>query len=284
MGYLGNTPTNTPLTGADIADDSIESADIKAGTIVNSDINASAAIVTSKLSGAVTSIASHGLGALASLATVGTTQIDNDSVTGAKLNPALVTGDVIYADGTDTITRLAKPASPAGEVLTFATSASAPSWVAPAGGGKCLAVVQSTKTDTLSTTSATPVTTGLAVTTGTLTSGSKVLIQVTINMGNSTSEQRTQCSLWNGATQLFLGDSGTGHQSSAWMRSMDAYSIYNISFMYLHSPGVTTAQTYTVKFNASSGDTITQWINRAHGEDSNSGRTASSITAMEIGA
>ena len=133
MGYLGNTPTNTPLTGADITDDSIESADIKAGTIVNSDINASAAIAqsklvdivnadvdasaaiaTSKLSGAVTSIASHGLGALASLATVGTTQIDNDSVTGAKLNPALVTGDVIYADGTDTITRLAKPASPAG--------------------------------------------------------------------------------------------------------------------------------------------------------------------------
>ena len=152
------------------------------------------------------------------------------------------------------------------------------------GGGKCLAVVQSTKTDTLSTTSATPVTTGLAVTTGTLTSGSKVLIQVTINMGNSTSEQRTQCSLWNGATQLFLGDSGTGHQSSAWFRSWQQYAIYNISFMYLHSPGVTTAQTYTVKFNASSPDTITQWINRAHAESGDSGRTASSITAMEIGA
>ena len=152
------------------------------------------------------------------------------------------------------------------------------------GGGKCLAVVQSIKTDTHSTTSATPVTTGLAVTTGTLTSGSKVLIQVTINMGNSTSEQRTQCSLWNGATQLFLGDSGTGHQSSAWFRSWQQYAIYNISFMYLHSPGVTTAQTYTVKFNASSGDTITQWINRAHGESGDSGRTASSITAMEIGA
>ena len=49
MGYLGNTPTNTPLTGADITDDSIESADIKAGTIVNSDINASAAIAMTKL-------------------------------------------------------------------------------------------------------------------------------------------------------------------------------------------------------------------------------------------
>ncbi len=66
---------------------------------------------------------------------VDTIHIGDDQVTGAKLNPALVTGDVIYADGTDTITRLAKPASPAGEVLTFATSATAPSWVAPATGG-----------------------------------------------------------------------------------------------------------------------------------------------------
>ena len=122
------------------ADNTVTSAKIVNGAIVNDDVNASAAIATSKLSGAVTSIPSHGLGALASLATVGTTQIDNDSVTGAKLNPALVAGDVIYADGTDTINRLAKPASPAGEVLTFATSATAPSWVAPAGGGKLLAM------------------------------------------------------------------------------------------------------------------------------------------------
>ena len=49
MGYLGKQPTAVPLSGSDIVDDSIESADIKAGTIVNSDINASAAIAQSKL-------------------------------------------------------------------------------------------------------------------------------------------------------------------------------------------------------------------------------------------
>jgi hypothetical protein len=65
---------------------------------------------------------------------IDTIHIGDDQVTGAKLNPALVTGDVIYADGTDTITRLAKPGTPAGEVLTFATSATAPSWVAPSSG------------------------------------------------------------------------------------------------------------------------------------------------------
>jgi len=40
-GYLGNIPSAVPLTSADIAD----------GTIVNADINASAGIVASKLSG-----------------------------------------------------------------------------------------------------------------------------------------------------------------------------------------------------------------------------------------
>ena len=65
---------------------------------------------------------------------VTTAKIANDQVTGAKLNPALVVGDIIYADGTDTITRLAKPGTPAGEVLTFAASATAPSWVAASAG------------------------------------------------------------------------------------------------------------------------------------------------------
>ena len=47
---------------------------------------------------------------------------------------------------------------------------------AAAGGGKVLAVVQSTKTDTATTTSTTATTTGLTVTTGTLaTTSSKVL-------------------------------------------------------------------------------------------------------------
>ena len=44
-------------------------------------------------------------------------------------------GDIIYASGTTALSKLNKPGSPAGEVLTFASGASAPSWVAPSGGG-----------------------------------------------------------------------------------------------------------------------------------------------------
>jgi hypothetical protein len=51
MPYTGNKPSAVPLTSADIADGIITSAKIVDGTIVNSDINASAAIVSTKLSG-----------------------------------------------------------------------------------------------------------------------------------------------------------------------------------------------------------------------------------------
>ena len=50
-GYLGNIPTAIPLSSADLADGIITSAKIADGTIVNADINASAAIVSTKLSG-----------------------------------------------------------------------------------------------------------------------------------------------------------------------------------------------------------------------------------------
>jgi len=61
---------------------------------------------------------------------VPTTAIANDAVTGAKLNPSFVAGDVMYASGTDVIARLAKGSD--GELLTLASGV--PSWAAAAGG------------------------------------------------------------------------------------------------------------------------------------------------------
>ena len=51
MPFIGNQPTAVPLTGADLTDGIITSAKIADGTIVNADINASAGIVSTKLSG-----------------------------------------------------------------------------------------------------------------------------------------------------------------------------------------------------------------------------------------
>jgi outer membrane protein assembly factor BamA len=50
-GYLGNSPTSVPLSSADLLDNIITSAKIANGTIVNADINASAGIDSTKISG-----------------------------------------------------------------------------------------------------------------------------------------------------------------------------------------------------------------------------------------
>ena len=51
MAYIGTKPADKPLTSADITDSIITSAKIADGTIVNADINASAAIAGTKISG-----------------------------------------------------------------------------------------------------------------------------------------------------------------------------------------------------------------------------------------
>ena len=57
MAFIGKKPAAAPLTSSDVADGIITSAKIADGTIVNADVNASAAIAGSKLSGAGISVA-----------------------------------------------------------------------------------------------------------------------------------------------------------------------------------------------------------------------------------
>jgi len=72
MPFIGNKPSAVPLTSADIADGIITSAKIVDGTIVNADINASAAIASTKLSGVANTPAFQ--------ATLGSAQSLTDSV------------------------------------------------------------------------------------------------------------------------------------------------------------------------------------------------------------
>ena len=70
---------------------------------------------------------------------IGEVQVVSDmiaanAVTGDKIALGSdAAGDIMYYNGTDYV-RLAKPGTPAGEALTFATSATAPSWVVASAG------------------------------------------------------------------------------------------------------------------------------------------------------
>jgi hypothetical protein len=69
-----------------VGSSTIASADIADGTIVNADISGTAQVATSKLSGAVTAIGGHGLGALATLSAVGSTEITDGTIANADVS------------------------------------------------------------------------------------------------------------------------------------------------------------------------------------------------------
>jgi len=67
---------------------------------------------------------------------ISTQTLTNKTLTSPVVNVGSdATGDIYYRNSSGVFTRLAKPGSPAGEVLTFASGATIPSWTAPAGGG-----------------------------------------------------------------------------------------------------------------------------------------------------
>jgi hypothetical protein len=80
---LGTLATASGVTSAEITD----------ATITNSDIAGSAAIATSKVSGALTAISGHGLGSLAALSTISSSEITDASIANADVavNAAIAT-------------------------------------------------------------------------------------------------------------------------------------------------------------------------------------------------
>lgn len=164
--------------------------------------------------------------------------------------------------------------------------------VSGAGGGKVLQVVSTTKTDTTSVVSTSTNTfadiTGMSVSITPSATSSKILVMFTANVGQSTSST-VHVRLVRDSTAIYVGDddSASRLQDSAVLRSASApYSLEvgNLNGIHLDSPSTTSAVTYKLQAVLGASYSGTFYLNRS-GADSNAdfaGRTASSITVMEI--
>ena len=163
-------------------------------------------------------------------------------------------------------------------VLSFAgVSASA---------GQVIQVVSATKTDTQSFTSGTFTdVTGLSVSITPSSASNKILVLINVGGGHTAGAVKFGGRIMRDSTALAIGDTaGSRTRLTAMVYSSTlGQAPIHIGMNYLDSPATTSATTY--KFQASAIDSAgTVYVNRAESDSdvSNVGRTASSITVMEI--
>ena len=161
-------------------------------------------------------------------------------------------------------------------------------------GGLGTNVVSTTKTDTFSQGSVggglSTAVTGLSVTITPTSASSKVLVLVSLNGSNSDGniQGSTGVRLMRGATRLGAADDGSrpGHTSANLQSTSFGTGIGHVSVAYLDSPATTSATTYSVEVVNMSSASQTVYVNRSADDanSSNSVRTYSSITAIEVAA
>jgi len=171
-----------------------------------------------------------------------------------------------------------------GQVLST-NGSGALSW---AGGGKILQVVQTVKTDTFSRTSSGSdygEITGLSVSITPSSASSKILIFASISCSVPASNRvGLRLAVNSSAITAYTGDasgSRTRAASATWA-SATGNDLSHLTLNYLHSPGSTSAQSYSIQGSAEG--TSTFYLNRAatNVDSINVYLGASSIVAMEV--
>jgi hypothetical protein len=150
-------------------------------------------------------------------------------------------------------------------------------------------VVQTVKTDTFSTSSATyTALTGLSASITPSSATAKVLVMVDLKFSNTTNNQTTHVRLVRGATVLYVGNAdGNRTQTSAATGGASGEGtqlLYNAGIItFLDSPASAASTTYGVEIRVGGGTAV---VNRALADDNlqQVARTASSITLIEVAA
>jgi len=188
----------------------------------------------------------------------------------------IVDGSIVAADigaGEVGATQLASTLDLSGKTVTL-----------PAGvGGKILQVVQDTKTDTFSTNTTSFVdVTGLSVSITPSSASSKILVLVTMQIGNNASHY--QARLMRDATAIAVGDSaGSRIQTTMHGSSTASLHVETKSTAWLDSPATTSSVTYKMQIRVNNASYYAT-VNRSYTDtnDAYQGRTVSTITVMEV--
>ena len=153
------------------------------------------------------------------------------------------------------------------------------------GAFRILQVVSTAKTDTFSTTSTTFVdVTGLSVSITPSATSSKILVVGYVVAGVS-GDLAINARLVRDSTAILVGDTASNRPRDTYYSGFNAAGLgMAFSPIYLDSPNTTSATTYKVQVFVNTG---TAYINRSHLDRDTTaydGRSASSITVMEISA
>jgi len=209
-----------------------------------------------------------------------------DIVQSGSTSPLTTKGD-LYTRTSSADARL--PVGTNGYTLVAdSTQSTGLAWAAPAGGGKVLQVVSTTKTDTFTTTSSSLVdVTGYSVTITPSATSSKILILYDININSNPSTHQGWGVLLRNSTQIKIGDaSSTRPQVTIAKEMVNFYNdLSGQSGSFLDSPSTTSALTYKIqvyRYGGSSTDIVA--VNRTVQDNTDRPRGASTITVMEIGA
>ena len=195
------------------------------------------------------------------------------------------------ASGGGSFSLQAPSSSANNRVFTLPDSADATILTSTTATGKILQVVSATKTDTQTFTSTGDFDiTGLSVSITPSSASNKILIMYTVNSGPTEGGYSAGLQIIRGSTSIFIGDSaGNRRQVSSYIQISNTgggtdYNQVNSAGTHLDSPNTTSATTY--KIIARNFHSSNLHINRSRNDNDSDviGRTASSITVMEVAA
>ena len=210
------------------------------------------------------------------------TPADN-SITLAKMASG-TDGNIISYDTSGNPVAVATGSS--GQILTSAGAGAVPSFQSPAGGGKVLQVVNVTKTDTFTTTTAlgsfTDVT-GMSVAITPSATSSKVLVLLNATYSQGSNTYGVGFNLDRAGTSVYIGDARGSTSRAVGGTQGNPADGEMLAIQFLDSPNTTSATTYKLQMGTESGGTALLGGTYNTGSSYNVS-TASSITLLEIGA